>query len=335
MSSSTTPNTEFTEEEQGRYDRQIRLWGIEAQQRMRNATILVVNMKGTATETIKNIVLAGIGTLIIVDGNNVTEEDLGAGFFFRDEDVGSKRVDVAKSRIESLNPLVAVKTVPSFDAIDPQAFETTVRDVDLVCVTDWDRDGVIRMNNVCRRAGKPFYAGGTYGLLGYIFCDLLDHPSVSPKGKTTTSYVPLETALRHRWSSLTRRQTKELNPAAVFLVLAIWHYQSVHAGSLPSSAHDAPELQNIADALLKEADVNKQVLEKVSEDLFESATPSTPHEFSPVCAVVGGMLGQDILKCLGGRDIPIANFFVFDGIGAGGAGTGGGGGGASVVRMGM
>ena len=57
---------------------------------MRNATILVVNLKGTATETIKNIVLAGIGTLVIVDGDNVTEEDLGAGFFFRDEDVGSK-----------------------------------------------------------------------------------------------------------------------------------------------------------------------------------------------------------------------------------------------------
>jgi ubiquitin-like 1-activating enzyme E1 A len=57
---------------------------------MRNATILVVRMKGTATETIKNIVLAGIGTLIVVDGDDVTEEDLGAGFFFRDEDVGKK-----------------------------------------------------------------------------------------------------------------------------------------------------------------------------------------------------------------------------------------------------
>ncbi|KAF8827765.1 hypothetical protein HHX47_DHR4000429 [Lentinula edodes] len=81
---------EFTEEEQGRYDRQIRLWGIEAQQRMRNATILVVRLRGTATETIKNIVLAGIGKLILVDADDVEEEDLGAGFFFRDDDVGKK-----------------------------------------------------------------------------------------------------------------------------------------------------------------------------------------------------------------------------------------------------
>jgi ubiquitin-like 1-activating enzyme E1 A len=57
---------------------------------MRNATILVVQLKGTATEVIKNIVLSGIGKLVIMDGGEVMEEDLGSGFFFRDEDVGKK-----------------------------------------------------------------------------------------------------------------------------------------------------------------------------------------------------------------------------------------------------
>jgi ubiquitin-like 1-activating enzyme E1 A len=57
---------------------------------MRNATIMVIRLRGTATETIKNIVLAGIGKLIIVDDENISAEDLGAGFFFRDEDVGKK-----------------------------------------------------------------------------------------------------------------------------------------------------------------------------------------------------------------------------------------------------
>lgn len=57
---------------------------------MRNATILVIRLRGTATEAIKNIVLAGIGKLVIFDPEEVAEEDLGAGFFFRDEDVGKK-----------------------------------------------------------------------------------------------------------------------------------------------------------------------------------------------------------------------------------------------------
>ena len=63
---------------------------------MRNATILVLRLKGVATETIKNIVLAGIGKLILVDTDDVSAEDLGAGFFFRDEDVG-KKVSVVRN----------------------------------------------------------------------------------------------------------------------------------------------------------------------------------------------------------------------------------------------
>lgn len=63
------------------------IWYID---RMRNATILVVNLRGVATETIKNIVLAGIGKLIMWDCEDVAAEDLGVGFFFRDEDVGKK-----------------------------------------------------------------------------------------------------------------------------------------------------------------------------------------------------------------------------------------------------
>lgn len=57
---------------------------------MRNASILVIRLQGTATEAIKNMVLAGIGRLTIVDSEDVSEEDLGAGFLFRDEDVGRK-----------------------------------------------------------------------------------------------------------------------------------------------------------------------------------------------------------------------------------------------------
>ena len=164
---------------------------------MRNAAILVVNFRGVATETIKNIVLAGIGKLIIWDGEDVVAEDLGAGFFFRDEDIGKKvrsfscallflvpflrqstypvsllppspfyfyfpcpsfharraefayshgmlqRVDAAKARIESLNPLVAVETMTSASALEREAFDALVQGVDLVCITDSDRDFLV------------------------------------------------------------------------------------------------------------------------------------------------------------------------------------------------
>ncbi|KAI0338896.1 hypothetical protein BDW22DRAFT_1337093 [Trametopsis cervina] len=320
---------QITEDEAAVYDRQIRLWGLEAQQRMRNATILVLRLKGVATETIKNIVLAGIGKLVVVDTENVSEEDLGAGFFFRDEDVGTKRVDAAKARIEALNPLVAVEIYHDESLLRGEGLENLIRDVDLVCATDWDRSGLITINSICRQFSKPFYAGGTYGLLGYIFCDLLKHDYISPAQskdtgpaknvRLTASYAPLETCLReHRWTGLTRKQTRELNPAAVFSIFALWEYQERHGGSLPSDAQKAAEIEAIAADLVTRAEVNRQALPNVPKELAENVAVTAVRELSPVCAVVGGMLAQDILKALAAREPPIANFFVFDGSTGGG-----------------
>ncbi|TBU26012.1 hypothetical protein BD309DRAFT_749915 [Dichomitus squalens] len=325
----------ITEDEAAVYDRQIRLWGLEAQQRMRNATILVVQLKGVATEAIKNIVLAGIGKLIVVDSDDVAEEDLGAGFFYRDEDIGKKRVDAAKARIESLNPLVTVETSSDSSLLKNDAVDTLIASVDMVCVTDVDRTTLVRLNDACRKMHKPFYSGGTYGLLGYIFCDLLQHDYIAPDRssqkdvaknvKNTAVYVSLRTALQHRWTGMTRRQTKELNPAIPLAVLAIWEFQATHAGALPDDPAAAPELEAIANKLIAEADVHKQVLPSIPKELVETLSTTAAHEISPVCAVVGGLLAQDILKALAAREPPIANFFTFDG------NLGGG----TVVRMSM
>ncbi|KAI0081590.1 hypothetical protein K474DRAFT_1613323, partial [Panus rudis PR-1116 ss-1] len=325
---------EITEDEAAVYDRQIRLWGLEAQQKMRNATILVFRLKGVATETIKNIVLAGIGKLIVVDTEEVCEEDIGAGFFFRDEDVGKKRVESAKPRIESLNPLVAVEIISDAPAMLDEGLDKLIRDVDLVCATDWDRETLIRINDISRRHRKPFYAGGSYGLLGYIFCDLLQHDYIAPDRtapkesaknmKNTIVYSPLRDALQQKWTGMTRKQTKELNPAIVFVILALWEYQAKH-GRLPDNASQASGLEIIALALLAKAEVNRQALPNIPRDLVETMVTTAAHEISPVCAVVGGMLAQDILKALAARESPIANFFTFDGS------TGGG----TVCRLGI
>jgi ubiquitin-like 1-activating enzyme E1 A len=53
---------------------------------MRSSTVLLLSLRSLAHEAIKNLVLAGIGRLIVMDEGVVTEEDLGAGFLFRAED---------------------------------------------------------------------------------------------------------------------------------------------------------------------------------------------------------------------------------------------------------
>jgi ubiquitin-like 1-activating enzyme E1 A len=53
-------------------------------------------------------------------------------------------VDAAKSRIESLNPLVAVETMTAPTALERgEGFDALVQSVDLVCITDSERDFLV------------------------------------------------------------------------------------------------------------------------------------------------------------------------------------------------
>lgn len=58
--------------------------------RLRTARILLVTLKALGNEIAKNLVLAGIGSLTVLDHENVQEEDLGAQFFITEDDVGKK-----------------------------------------------------------------------------------------------------------------------------------------------------------------------------------------------------------------------------------------------------
>ena len=57
----------LSEEQAAVYDRQLRVWGVEAQKRLGGSKYFVAGLTGLASEACKNIVLAGIGTMVIYD----------------------------------------------------------------------------------------------------------------------------------------------------------------------------------------------------------------------------------------------------------------------------
>lgn len=84
----TMQDTELSADEIALYDRQLRLWGIEAQNRMRRANILLITMKALGNEIAKNLVLAGIGSLTVWDSEVVTEDDVATQFFVTKDHIG-------------------------------------------------------------------------------------------------------------------------------------------------------------------------------------------------------------------------------------------------------
>ncbi len=99
-----------------KYDRQLRLWAASGQQALEDASVLLLNSGPgvVGIETLKNLILPGVGNFTIVDEVQVGESDLGINFFLTDESLGKSRAEECCKYLNELNPEVngrAVETV--------------------------------------------------------------------------------------------------------------------------------------------------------------------------------------------------------------------------------
>lgn len=322
------------------YDRQIRLWGLVAQNRMRNANVLVINVGAVANEVIKNIVLAGIGSLTIIDSHDVHPNDLGAQFLVSDQDIGSNRAEAAKYRISRLNPRVAINiekiALEDIDSNFLSQFEVLV-------ATELKYSQMKDLNSKARQADVKFYAAGLFGLYGYVFADLISHefrierekPNVptktGPETKTreitnvsvkkegsqymetitkVESYLPLSDSIARATaneafaSGLNTRRKLRIAPLLPVL-LAYWT-KTVDSGVGIDFMPFKDQCLEMARKLGLPAGI-------VQDEFIINFLRSAGCEIAPVSAVIGGVLGQEVLNVLGHKEQPIQNLFLFDG----------------------
>ena len=87
-----------------KYDRQIRIWGSDGQAKLNNSSVICLGLSPAGTETLKNLVLPGIGEIVIVTDQKVEKRDLGRNFFVDPEDIGKPLGDVCLANLLEMNP---------------------------------------------------------------------------------------------------------------------------------------------------------------------------------------------------------------------------------------
>lgn len=308
-----------------------------AQANMRSSNVLLINLGALGSEITKNIVLSGIGSLTILDSATITEEDLGAQFFISKDDVGSKRLESAKQFIEDLNPRVNLKVdVSLLETKDASYFSK----YDIIIATDLNSAEITHLNEYTRELGIPLYVAGLNGLSGYIFVDLIEFISIDEKTKsarpavlgnqspnkevvkleerddiekkvtyqiisTKHMYKPwlkvLETA--SLTSQLSRRQIKRISNIVpyTFTLLHYDNFKSIDIESFKAKSNEVCVQLGLP-------------LENLKTDIMNQFLEQAGVEISPVAAVIGGAVAQDIINVLGKRQSPLNNFVVFDAI---------------------
>ena len=113
----TPPPIQAPTAKEKKYDRQLRLWAAAGQRALEESHVLLIigeeggpgGVKGSnssvaGAETLKNLVLPGIGSFTIADSATVTEEDLGINFFLESESLDKSRAEEMTRLLQELNP---------------------------------------------------------------------------------------------------------------------------------------------------------------------------------------------------------------------------------------
>ncbi|MDO4949216.1 MAG: ThiF family adenylyltransferase [Bacteroidales bacterium] len=132
--------------------------------KLRDARIMVVGCGALGNEVLKNLVLLGVGHLVVVDFDVVEQGNLTRSILFRPVDVGRRKVDVVKDALRGINATVDVQAIHGDVAYDVGLALIRQMNVVMGCVDSrWTRYCIQRL---CTRAGKTWIDGGIIGMEG-------------------------------------------------------------------------------------------------------------------------------------------------------------------------
>ncbi|KAM3212517.1 hypothetical protein ACQJBY_065523 [Aegilops geniculata] len=302
---------ELTAQETALYDRQIRVWGVDAQKRLSKAHVLVCGVNGTTIEFCKNIVLAGVGSLSLMDDHIVTEDDLNSNFLIpHDESVygGKSRAEVCCESLKDFNPMVRVAVAKG----DPSLIDGTFIDrFDIIVVSRASLKTKLFINANCRKRSKhiAFYSVDCKDSCGEIFVDLQNHSYLQKPGgepeQQELKYPSLQEAISVPWKDLSKKTTK------LYYAMRVLESYESSEGRDPgeTSLSDLPAVLALRKDMCDRMSLDES---RIPTSLLERLLAAGKKEHPPVCAILGGILGQEVIKSISCKGGPIKNFFYFD-----------------------
>ena len=155
-------------QEQIRYQRHLSLpeVGEAGQLRLKQARVLLVGVGGLGSPIALYLAAAGVGTLGLVDGDQVTLSNLQRQVLYSTAAVGQAKVEVAAERLQGLNPDVQLELHP--ESLGLHNGREILAGYDLVM--DGSDNFATRyvLNDLCVQMGLPLIHGSIYRFEGQV-----------------------------------------------------------------------------------------------------------------------------------------------------------------------
>jgi sulfur-carrier protein adenylyltransferase/sulfurtransferase len=158
----------LTHAEIARYSRHLIIpdVGMEGQERLKAAKVLLVGTGGLGSPLALYLAAAGVGTIGLVDDDVVDESNLQRQIIHGTSDIGVHKIDSARAKILEINPHVQV--------VEHRTFITSDNALELIAPYDLVIDGTDNfptrylVNDACVLLGKPNVYGSIFRFEGQL-----------------------------------------------------------------------------------------------------------------------------------------------------------------------
>lgn len=158
-----------------RYDRQIMLpeIGTQGQQRLQDATVLIVGLGGLGSVVSTYLTGAGIGHLILADNDRVSLTNLQRQVLYTESEVGQLKTECAVHRLSSQSSDIVFESCPDGFTADNARMLVSGCDIVVDCTDNYATRYLI--DDTCAECAKPW----VYGSIGAFFgqASLFNHKS--------------------------------------------------------------------------------------------------------------------------------------------------------------
>lgn len=140
--------------------------GKTGQERIRQSRVGLIGLGGLGCAVAQYLVSSGVGSLSLFDFDTVAESNLARQFLYRSSDVGARKVEVAKIRLNADNPQVKIDA--DVVRVDQAFLENRLASLDLL-IDASDNYGTRRAaNRACIETKRPWVMGAAIRLEGQV-----------------------------------------------------------------------------------------------------------------------------------------------------------------------
>ncbi len=104
--------------------------GVDGQEKLKAAKVLCIGTGGLGAPALQYLCAAGVGTLGLVDNDEVSLNNLHRQLLFSELDVGQSKVVCAKKRLSAQNPHIKINTYQEW--FNPDTAEDLVLAYDII-----------------------------------------------------------------------------------------------------------------------------------------------------------------------------------------------------------